>query len=149
MKDDKLSKGIRRSYRTLIVISALVVAIVVASVYYLDNRKAELVAVEPDAEDPDRVENGIHIRTGFIDAPGMEETIINCTSCHSAELVIQNRMNKERWHATIDWMQESQNLWDLGENEEIIVNYLIKNYPVIAKGRRAELKNIEWYDLQN
>ena len=56
-------------------------------------------------------------------------------------------MNKERWDATIRWMQETQNLWDLGENQEVIVNYLVKNYPVYSKGRRENLSQIEWYDL--
>ena len=63
----------------------------------------------------DRIENGIHVRTGLIDAEGLMTVVNNCTTCHSAKLVIQNRMNKERWNATIQWMQETQNLWDLGE----------------------------------
>ena len=42
-------------------------------------------------------------------------------------------MNAERWNTTIEWMQETQNLWDLGGNQEIIVNYLVKNYPVQKK----------------
>ena len=56
-------------------------------------------------------------------------------------------MSEERWNATIRWMQETQNLWDLGPNQEIIVNYLVTNYPVEDKGRRENLTNIEWYDL--
>ncbi|MGB5820395.1 MAG: monoheme cytochrome C, partial [Saonia sp.] len=72
----------------------------------------------------------------------------NCTNCHSAKLVTQNRMNRERWIATIRWMQETQNLWDLGNNEEIIVNYLVTNYPPKKKGRREILTDIDWYDLQ-
>ena len=73
----------------------------------------------------------------------------NCTNCHSAKLVTQNRMNAERWNATIKWMQETQNLWELGANQEIIVNYLVANYPAIAKGRRMSLKDIDWYELEN
>ena len=73
----------------------------------------------------------------------------NCTNCHSAKLVIQNRMNKERWLATIKWMQETQGLWDLRDNQEIIVNYLVTNYPPIEKGRRENLTNIEWYEIEN
>ena len=56
-------------------------------------------------------------------------------------------MNKERWAATIDWMQETQNLADLGLNEEIIINYLVKNYPPSKKGRRQALASIDWYEL--
>jgi len=105
--------------------------------------------VEIPEEDSDKIENGIHVRTGFVDAEGLMETVNNCTNCHSSELVLQNRMSKDRWHATIDWMQETQNLWDLGGNEEIIVDYLVTNYPVIKKGRRGPLTNIEWYDLED
>jgi len=71
----------------------------------------------------------------------------NCTNCHSAKLVTQNRMSKERWRATIRWMQETQNLWDLGKNEEIIVDYLATYYAPTEKGRRQNLENIEWYAL--
>jgi hypothetical protein len=99
-------------------------------------------------QDPNRIENGIHVRTGLIEDEGLMTVVAHCTACHSAQLVTQNRMNKERWNATIRWMQETQNLWDLGENQEIIVNYLVKNYPPEEKGRRENLKNIEWYDLK-
>jgi hypothetical protein len=57
-------------------------------------------------------------------------------------------MNAERWNATIKWMQETQNLWDLGANQEIIVNYLTTNYTPLKKGRRINLINIDWYDLK-
>jgi hypothetical protein len=98
--------------------------------------------------DFDKIENGVHVRTGLIDAPGRLETMANCTNCHSPKLIIQNRMDKEHWAATIRWMQETQNLWDLGANEEIIINYLVTNYPPKKKGRRANLEEIEWYELR-
>tara|TARA_B110000967_G_C18676568_1_gene455818 strand:+ start:299 stop:625 length:327 start_codon:yes stop_codon:yes gene_type:complete len=49
----------------------------------------------------DLIENGIHVRTGFKDAEGLLTVVQNCTSCHSSKLVIQNRMNADRWNATI------------------------------------------------
>lgn len=58
-------------------------------------------------------------------------------------------MNAERWNETIKWMQEKQNLWQLGENQEIIVNYLVENYPVNQVGRRMTLSNIDWYELKD
>ena len=103
----------------------------------------------PEEDNYDRIENGIHVRTGLVEAEGLMEVVNNCTNCHSALLVTQNRMNEERWIATIRWMQETQNLWDLGKNEEIIVNYLVTNYPPSKKGRRANLQNIEWYELKD
>jgi hypothetical protein len=39
-------------------------------------------------------------------------------------------------------MQETQNLWDLGANQEIIVNCLVKNHPPIAKGKRMTLTDM-------
>lgn len=109
----------------------------------------ETYVTVPEEEDFDRIENGIHLRTGLIEAEGLMTVVNNCTNCHSAQLITQNRMNEERWISTIRWMQETQNLWDLGKNEEIIVNYLVTNYPVVSKGRRAPLTNIEWYELQD
>ncbi len=99
--------------------------------------------------DEDKIENGIHLSTGFIDAIGVMTVVNNCTNCHSSKLVIQNRMNADRWNATIKWMQETQNLWPLGDNQKVIVDYLVKNYPPIDTGRRAGLTNVIWYDLKN
>lgn len=104
--------------------------------------------LEPDHPDYDKIENGVHLRTGFVDDEGLMLVVNNCTNCHSAKLVTQNRMSKERWLSTIRWMQETQNLWDLGGNEEPIVNYLAKNYAPIQKGRRQNLDAIEWYVLE-
>ncbi|MDN3205615.1 cytochrome C [Algoriphagus sediminis] len=109
-----------------------------------DEKNEFLAEVESE-----EVVDGIHVETGFIDAPGMVATIQNCTGCHSSSLVIANRMNEERWIETIRWMQETQNLWDLGENEKVIVDYLVTNYPPKKIGRRANLENIEWYELED
>ncbi len=118
------------------------------------NRPSELLEEEIQVEegaadlDPNAVVNGVHVRTGLVDGPGLTEVVNNCTTCHSAKLVTQNRMGEEQWNATIRWMQETQGLWDLGQNHTVIVNYLITQYPPIKKGRRAPLSNIEWYDLK-
>ena len=112
--------------------------------------KSEPVEISVKAPlDPNRIENGIHVRTGLKDGEGLMTVVNNCTNCHSSKLIVQNRMNKERWNATIKWMQETQNLWPLGENQEIIVNYLVTHYPVKSKGRRENLSNIDWYELEN
>ena len=113
------------------------------------NTDTDYVEVPEEEDDFDKIENGIHVRTGLKEGTGLMEVVNNCTNCHSAQLVIQNRMNEERWLATIRWMQETQNLWDLGKNEEIIIQYLVSNYPPKKKGRRANLENIEWYELQD
>ena len=147
MDDHKVSRGIRSTYRVLILICTLIVVVSIASLYFFDKDDENLTTISEEVIDPDEIKDGIHIRTGFVEAPGMQETITNCTTCHSSQLVIQNRMNKQAWEATIDWMQETQNLWPLGDNEEIIIDYLVKNYPPSKKGRRAALQTEEWYEL--
>jgi hypothetical protein len=143
----------RGVYRILIVICALTLILAIVAIYFVGDTTTD--KIESDAEyteipgqDPDRIENGIHVRTGLIEAEGLTETINNCTTCHSAKLLIQNRLSKEGWRSTIRWMQETQNLWDLGASEEVIVNYLANNYPPTKKGRRGNLAEVEWYVLK-
>jgi hypothetical protein len=152
-KHRKYWENSRRIYRFLIV--ACTLALISGGVIFYTNE--DDIAVEENVEgeyiahpdiDPDSIENGIHLRTGLIDALGLQETVDNCTSCHSAKLVIQNRMSAERWRATIRWMQETQNLWPLGEKEDIIINYLVTNYPPKETGRREALTDVEWYELR-
>lgn len=93
------------------------------------------------------VVNGIHQPTGFVEDVGMREVINNCTNCHSAKLVTQNRMSRSAWLSTIRWMQETQNLWDLGANESVILDYLAENYAPQSKGRRQNIEVENWYVL--
>lgn len=156
--EEKYRRKARGVYRLLIIISTVIVIISIVAIYFLADSKLslfdssessnELVEV-PQEDEFDRIENGIHLRTGLIEADGLMTVVNNCTNCHSAKLVIQNRMSKERWAATIRWMQATQNLWDLGANEEIIINYLVTNYPPKKKGRREVLSSVEWYELKN
>jgi hypothetical protein len=146
---------VKKVYRFLLVLFSLFIIAGGALVYYMVNpsffnfnQPAEVYA-EVVELDPDRIENGIHVETGFVEAEGMMTTIRNCTACHSAKIIIQNRMNTERWNATIKWMQETQNLPDLGKNQEVIVKYLVTNYPPQDVGRRNILTNIDWYELEN
>lgn len=88
------------------------------------------------------------LKSGFVNDIGVSQVIQNCTQCHSSKLVTQNRLNKTGWEASIKWMQETQNLWDLGKNEERIVNYLAKNYAPETEGRRANIEVAEWYELE-
>ncbi|WP_345004455.1 monoheme cytochrome C [Snuella lapsa] len=97
--------------------------------------------------DRNDIKNGIHQPTGLVEGEGLEQVVVSCTPCHSAKLVTQNRATKEGWVGIIRWMQETQNLWDLGANETIIVDYLATHYAPENKGRRDVLSNIEWYNL--
>ena len=139
----KRERGI---YRVLIVICTLALILAIILAYFGDISEDAYKDLSED--DPDKIENGIHLRTGLIAGEGLMETVNNCTSCHSANLIMQNRLSKEGWISAIRWMQETQNLWDLGKNEEVIIDYLVKNYPPQAKGRRAPLEKVDWYNLE-
>ena len=141
-------------YRKLI-IGFSIIFVCIFSLFYvmvnpsiLEKQPEETELVDIPEEPEDLIENGIHVATGFVDGDGLTQVIQNCTNCHSAKLVTQNRMSKEGWVATIRWMQETQNLWDLGSNEEITVNYLATNYAPDKKGRRDILTDVEWYTLE-
>ncbi|MFP2994415.1 monoheme cytochrome C [Spongiivirga sp. MCCC 1A20706] len=131
-----------RVFAITLTIAGVVLFLVKSSTLSNDKVEQEYVA-----QGANRIENGIHVRTGLIEGEGLMEVVYNCTNCHTAQIIIQNRMNAEAWATTIDWMQETQNLWDLGENEDIIINYLVTNYPVKPKGRRVNLVDVEWYEL--
>lgn len=108
--------------------------------------KKEVIAYNTD-DDPNKIENGIHLRSGLIVDDGYKLVLNNCGGCHSYKLVTQNQADVEGWTETIHWMQATQKLWDLGENETPLVAYLAKHYGIKKKGRRENLKNIEWYEL--
>ncbi len=142
----KFRKGSRRIYRFLIVICAIAVIAAIIALYF--GGPTEEIELPLETGEEVSAEANIDAETGFIQDTGMTEVIANCTSCHAAELVTQNKMTREGWLNTIRWMQESQNLWNLGANEEIILDYLEKHYAPEEKGRRAPLTNVEWYDLK-
>jgi hypothetical protein len=96
------------------------------------------------------VVDGIHTPTGFIADQNFELVVNNCTSCHASKLVTQNRQTAAGWKSIIEWMQEKQNLWDLGKDESKIIEYLAKNYAPENQGRRKNLvlTTDEWYVLE-
>ena len=77
--------------------------------------------------------------TGLIIDDGFVMVKAHCTACHSAKLVTQNRMSRDTWLETIRWMQESQGLWPLMNNEKVILDYLEKHYSPEDTGRRKNL----------
>jgi hypothetical protein len=93
------------------------------------------------------VENGIDVESGLIVDDNYELVKGTCSACHSIDLVIQNSATREGWKDLIVWMQQTQKLWDLGESEALILDYLEKNYAPKEQGRRAPLKDIDWYEL--
>jgi hypothetical protein len=86
--------------------------------------------------------------TGLVVSEHLDLVIANCTGCHSSKLITQFHTDRQGWLEKIRWMQQKQKLWDLGESEPKILDYLAKNYPPSENvSRRAALKNIEWYRL--
>ncbi len=94
-----------------------------------------------------QVVDGKDVATGLIIDEGFEIVKTTCTACHSAELVTQNRATREGWLSMIRWMQQEQGLWLLGDNEQVILDYLEKNYAPDKQGRRKALEEPEWYVL--
>lgn len=145
---------LRAFFRSLVPI--VLGGVLIALVFLLQNKQGnesfedpipvDNLAVQPDPEF-DKIENGIHVRTGFVDGEGLMSVVTHCTACHSASLVTQNRMTREGWEQTIRWMQKTQNLWDLGASESVILDYLSANYAPQKKGRRQKLAAVEWYEL--
>jgi len=100
-------------------------------------------------DDWDRVVDGIHVRSGLAFDENFQLVRGVCTACHSAKLVTQNRATREGWKEMIIWMQATQGLQDLGENEKPILDYLAKHYAPQELGRRANINmdEVEWYIL--
>ncbi len=154
MKHTEFLKKTKHIYFIVVLFSALIISGAAGLVYKIINPSFlvfnELTEEEDtEKEDFDTIENGIHLATGFKNDKDLPLVIASCTPCHSAKLVTQNRATKEGWVSIIRWMQDTQNLWDLGQNEDLITTYLAKNYGTEDKGRRTTLTNIEWYDLED
>ncbi|MFQ5451518.1 MAG: hypothetical protein ACE5E9_12895 [Nitrospinaceae bacterium] len=73
----------------------------------------------------------------------VEET---CTACHSARIILQNRMTRKRWDETLTWMQEKQGLPELkpGVRKQIL-DYLAKHQGMEGKSGPAR-KGMYDYD---
>ncbi|MBC9794422.1 monoheme cytochrome C [Sinomicrobium weinanense] len=159
-KQDKFREEVKKVRRLVCIVFVSMMSVAGVLVYvmidpelsffrvFIPREKVYETNATVQEDDYDKIENGIHVRTGLVEAEGLMTVVNNCTNCHSAKLITQNRMTKERWVTTIRWMQETQNLWDLGANEDIIIDYLVQNYPPRKKGRRQGLGNINWYKLK-
>lgn len=94
------------------------------------------------------IEDGIDVASGFVADGDYMLVKTNCTACHSSQLVLQNRATREGWEEMIIWMQETQKLWDLGENQDKILDYLATHYAPEKEGRRRNLVVQEWYEIE-
>jgi hypothetical protein len=78
-------------------------------------------------------------QSGLVVDTGFKQVQTQCGACHSLKLVQQNRADRDGWLQMIRWMQDTQGLWPLGDNEPVIVEYLAKHYGPIPGGRRKPL----------
>jgi len=151
--DNDLLKPLRKLVLMVFLLGALVVALMGGLLFMQFHPEIFIVGKDENDAIPnalvseDIVRDGIHVATGLVAEKGYKTVISNCTNCHSADLIIQNRGTRERWVELIKWMQQTQGLWELGDNEEIIVSYLSEFYAPVQSGRRANLSGIEWYEL--
>lgn len=87
--------------------------------------------------------------TGLIVDENLYMVKAQCTNCHSTKLISANRFTRDGWKQKIRWMQANHNLWELGDAEKPVLDYLEKNYsPTASVARRAPLKDIKWYKLE-
>ncbi|MXW06907.1 MAG: hypothetical protein F4X56_09250 [Gammaproteobacteria bacterium] len=88
-----------------------------------------------------------------IDADGNWKLIkASCSVCHSERLLTQQQLDRENWSKSIKRMQTQENLWDLGDNEGKVLDYLSTYYGTSSKPknqrvRRAQLKLVEFTPL--
>jgi len=157
--DKRMVEVVNRLHRQTRLLSWSVVLLIVAAVFFLvglplmeapvASPQSNPATVSMDFNEEDYVIiDGIEQESGFIVDDYWEIAAINCTSCHSGKLVTQNRASREGWESMIRWMQETQGLWDLGENEGPILDYLAKHYGVSNNGRRRNLEIEEWYEIK-
>lgn len=78
--------------------------------------------------------------TGLVMLPGWQSVASQCTGCHSAALVRQNRGTRAHWLSIIRWMQATQGLWEFpSELESELLDYLSVAYGASEPIRRANL----------
>ncbi|MBU1391263.1 MAG: cytochrome C [Gammaproteobacteria bacterium] len=67
-------------------------------------------------------------QSGLIMAPGWELVNYQCNACHTSMIVTQNRGDKAFWKETLQWMVDTQGLWDLSDTWEPTLSYLSTYY---------------------
>lgn len=64
--------------------------------------------------------------TGLIVDENLYMVKAQCTNCHSTKLITANRFTRDGWKQKIRWMQANHNLWELGDAEKPVLDYLEK-----------------------
>ncbi|ULN65489.1 cytochrome C [Vibrio gigantis] len=107
----------KRSYRKGIMRAALVCSLLTSM----------LVHAGDIPENPKEY-YGVDKVSGLIMAPGWETVKGQCNACHTSLIVAQNSGNREQWRETIQWMVDTQGLWDLSDTWDPVLDYLSTYY---------------------
>lgn len=129
----------------------LKIIVILCSVFFLASMsfKSEEVTNASEKKYNDTLK--IDSASGFIIAPNYEQVVAHCTGCHSSKVVLQHNGNRHDWLTKIRWMQATQNLWDLGDAEPLVLDYLSKYYSakkIEKPARRKPLEKADWYELK-
>jgi len=105
---------------------------------------------QPHEQSRFALSDSIDLATGLAQDPNLSLVKAHCTGCHSPRLITQHRFTREEWLSKVRWMQRNHKLWDLGESEKIVLDYLAKYYAPnpTAYSRREALRNVKWYQLK-
>jgi len=148
-----LVKSVAGLIGIVILLSGLVLLIVfqpeITAMMPSDSSK-NIATIASFPEPTDLIIDGKDMETGLLAGEGFEIVKGTCTACHSSAIILQSGFTREGWHEKIVWMQETQGLWNLGENESVILDYLAANYGIKeSQGRRKPLTGIDWYELKD
>lgn len=147
---EEIVKRMRRLMRLSLGIGGLLVFVLAIKFNVIDLSFVNNVS-EPETVQLPLVDTSLYgtldEQSGLIIDQGLNVVKANCGACHSTFLVAQNRLTRQGWEDLIRWMQAEQNLWDLGEQEVVILDYLEKNCAPMSAGRRKSLASIDWYEL--
>lgn len=147
MKEDDFLKGFNGLFR--VVVGIFVLLFIVLGLGWVAYENPGLFQSSPEEGETVPVTEPVIMAEGeFVEGEHKLLVIANCTGCHSGKLVTQNRATREGWTNMIRWMQRTQNLKDLGADEQKILDYLSKNYAPAEQGRRVNLEVNEWYELR-
>lgn len=162
MKPEEIQELRRRLLRQLMLVTGLLLIGSIAALFYLSmgdlfppkktlpaQLNPERRVILPDAEPRIYLEGNIDLVSGLHFGKGFKTVRAVCTACHSSQLITQNRATYQGWKDMILWMQATQGLQDLGEQEEEILEYLATYYAPEEIGRRANLEVEEWYRLED
>ena len=134
-----------KAIKLVIVIGVVLVG---ASSFWVQKQKANSYTVGNRVIDTLKID----AESGLVSDANLMMVKSQCTACHSSKLILQHRFTRAGWLDRIRWMQKYHKLWDLGESEKVVLDYLEKYYgPSAVESqatfRRAPLKEVQWYKL--